>query len=61
MMGITVEGDPLRINDREYFVTVFPPEDSEDLPQDFDSIEDARAYGNERYGEGRYEIESPCW
>ena len=45
----------------DWFCTVFPKEENSDsLPQDFNSYEEAKAYGDEVYGEGNYIIESPC-
>ena len=40
------------------FVTVFP-KDPEEMPQDFNSREEAKEYGDEKFGEGNYTIESP--
>lgn len=46
---------------KDWFCTVFPlEENSTSLPMDFDSYEKAEAYGKEKYGEGKFVIESPC-
>ena len=42
-----------------WFCTVFP-NDPNELPQDFNTIEEAKEYGDEHFGEGNYVIESPC-
>lgn len=48
------------ISDYDWFCTVFPKEENSDsLPMDFNSYEEAEAYGKEKYGEGNYVIESP--
>ena len=39
--------------------TVFPM-NGIDMPQDFESYEEAKRYGEEEFGPGEYEIESPC-
>lgn len=45
----------------EWFCTVFPKdENSDSLPQDFSSYEEAKAYGDKVYGKDNYIIESPC-
>lgn len=43
----------------EWFCTVFP-NDPDEMPQDFPSYAAAKEYGNEMFGEGNYEISSPC-
>lgn len=43
----------------EWFCTVFP-NDSDEMPQDFESYLEAKEYGVEMFGEGNYTIESPC-
>lgn len=43
----------------EWFCTVFPL-NSQDMPQDFETYQDAKEYGDSEYGEGNYTIESPC-
>lgn len=43
----------------EWFCTVFP-DDSDEMPQDFPSYEEAMEYGDEIFGKGNYTIESPC-
>lgn len=43
---------------KEIFWTVFP-NDNNEVPQDFETYEDAVEYGNEQFGEGNYEISSP--
>lgn len=42
----------------EEFVTCFPL-NPEELPQDFQTYAEAKQYGDEKYGEGGYTIESP--
>lgn len=44
----------------EYFATVFPKEEGE-MPQDFSSYAEAKEFADEKYGEGNYTIESPCY
>lgn len=39
--------------------TVFP-NDMDEMPQDFNSYNDAVEYGNEMFGRGNYTIECPC-
>lgn len=42
------------------FYTVFPINEYEDeLAQDFTTWNDAKEYGNEKFGEGNYIIETP--
>lgn len=42
------------------FVTVFPIGEYEDeMPQDFATWEEAKEYGNERFGEGNFIVQSP--
>lgn len=49
------------VDTNEWFCTVFPKTDNEyDMPQDFNSWEEADEYGRETFGDGNYEIESPC-
>lgn len=43
----------------EWFCTVFPNAPDE-MPQDFQSYDEAREYGDEMFGKGNYTIESPC-
>ena len=43
----------------DWFCTVFPNELGE-IPQDFESYDEAVEYGNEMFGEGNYTIECPC-
>ena len=38
--------------------TVFP-NDPDEMPQDFETKQEAVEYGNERFGQGEYTIESP--
>lgn len=42
----------------ERFCTIFP-HDPDEMPQDFPTYKEAIEYGNEIFGEGNYEIESP--
>ncbi len=60
MLHIRVDGGFLKQKDnKEWFCTLFP-DDPDAMPQDFASYEEAEAYGNERFGEGNFSIESPC-
>ncbi len=43
----------------DWFCTVFPNDENE-LPQDFPTYEEAKEYGDEKFGIGNYTIESPC-
>ncbi len=43
----------------EWFCTVFP-HDPDEMPQDFQSYNEAMEYGYEMFGKGNYTIESPC-
>lgn len=43
---------------KEWFCTVFP-DDPDEMPQDFPTWKDAEEYGNERFGQGNYVIETP--
>lgn len=37
--------------------TVFPSEDMREMPQDFETYEEAWEYGDNQFGEGNYTIE----
>ena len=41
------------------FYTVFP-NSKDEMPQDFDSYDEAREYGEAMFGSGNYTIECPC-
>lgn len=43
---------------KEIIYTVFP-NDTDEVPQDFETKWEAYEYGNERFGEGNFVVESP--
>lgn len=58
-MNILIEGQGTSgMIPEERFCTIFP-HDPDEMPQDFPTYKEAIEYGNEIFGEGNYEIESP--
>lgn len=57
--GLVVKG-PIDLSGwhKEIIFTVFP-NDPREMPQDFESIREAEEYGDEMFGRGNYQIQSP--